>query len=361
MRAGERPPVTEAMPVADGEDVPRLSAVVERQRRELARARADGAAAVTVATARGVLMERQGLSLAEAARQLADMAAAAGLPQPEMAAAVLAEEPVLAEDPVLAEKAPAQSTHSKQDPAQHDAEQQGSARHDSARRDSGQRDSAPVPDSRPTSAGDASGTWRPLSDTALAPPGEWIEPGTLGPADDVLMIAAAERAKDGAELVGALAEQLRIAVRRRRGRGVAARRRRCARTVRRGRARRHRGEPLAAAAAAVRLRGAAGGRDRRRPVVARRAARGRPRARRRTLGPGRRPCAARPAGPVGDPARRGRGLVADGARGLRRQHPGLGVRRDRRVHRGARGAAVLCPRRVDGAVAGGLGVARPVV
>ncbi len=91
MRAGERPPVTEAMPVADGEDVPRLSAVVERQRRELARARADGAAAVTVATARGVLMERQGLSLAEAARQLADMAAAAGLPQPEMAAAVLAE------------------------------------------------------------------------------------------------------------------------------------------------------------------------------------------------------------------------------------------------------------------------------
>ena len=117
--------------MADGEDVPRLSAVVERQRRELARARADGEAAVVVATARGVLMERLGLSLAEAARQLADMAAAAGLPQLEMAAAVLAED---------------------------------------------------------------------------APP----QPGTLlGPADDVLAIAAAERAKDGAELVGALAAQLR--------------------------------------------------------------------------------------------------------------------------------------------------------
>ena len=78
--------------MSDGEDVPRLSAVVERQRRELAQGRADGEAAVVVATARGVLMERHGLSLAEAARQLADMAAAAGLPQLEMAAAVLAEE-----------------------------------------------------------------------------------------------------------------------------------------------------------------------------------------------------------------------------------------------------------------------------
>ena len=84
--------MTEAMLVADGEDVPRLSAVVERQRRELARVRADGEAAVVVAMARGVLMERHGWSPAEAARQLAAMAAAAGLPEPEMAAAVLAQE-----------------------------------------------------------------------------------------------------------------------------------------------------------------------------------------------------------------------------------------------------------------------------
>ena len=34
-------PVTEAMLVADGEDVPRLSAVVERQRRAIAQVRAD--------------------------------------------------------------------------------------------------------------------------------------------------------------------------------------------------------------------------------------------------------------------------------------------------------------------------------
>ena len=37
--------------MADGEDGPRLSAVVARQRRELARARADADAAVVVATA----------------------------------------------------------------------------------------------------------------------------------------------------------------------------------------------------------------------------------------------------------------------------------------------------------------------
>ena len=43
--------------------------------------------------ARGVLMERQGLSPAAAIRQLADMAAAAGIPVTEMAAAVLRQEP----------------------------------------------------------------------------------------------------------------------------------------------------------------------------------------------------------------------------------------------------------------------------
>jgi serine phosphatase RsbU (regulator of sigma subunit) len=130
------------MLVAHGEDVPRLSAVVERQRRELARVRADRDAAAVVAMARGVLMERHGWSSAEGARQLAAMATAAGLPEPEMAAAVLAQEP-------------------------------------------------PAPDQ-----------------AHQAPPGPAAEKA-LGPADDLVTIAAAERAKDGAELVGALAEPLR--------------------------------------------------------------------------------------------------------------------------------------------------------
>jgi PAS domain-containing protein len=91
------------MLMADREDVPRLSAVVERQRRELARVRVERDAAMVVAMARGVLMERYGWPSAEAASQLAAMAAAAGLPEPEMAAAVLAQDPpspVPADDPV---------------------------------------------------------------------------------------------------------------------------------------------------------------------------------------------------------------------------------------------------------------------
>ena len=161
------------MLVADGEtgppkDVPRLAAVVERQRQELARARAGADATVVVAVARGVLMERHGSSLAEAARQLVDMAAAAGLPEPEMAAAVLAQEA-----PVADPSAAAQASDQPPPPAALAARQ------------------APA-------------------DRAVTAPAEWIETGTvLGPASDPVAIAAAERAKDGVELVGALAAQLR--------------------------------------------------------------------------------------------------------------------------------------------------------
>ena len=73
--------------------LPRLAAVIERQRRELVLARADAQAAEVAAMARGVLMERQGLSPVAAIRQLADMAAATGIPVTEMAAAVLRQEP----------------------------------------------------------------------------------------------------------------------------------------------------------------------------------------------------------------------------------------------------------------------------
>ena len=129
------------------EDKPRLSAVVERQRRELARVRADREATVVVAMARGVLMERHGWSSTEAAHQLAATAAAAGLKEPEMAAAVLAQEPP---PPGPTEPAPGLI-------------------------DTARPDQAPAPDGSP-------------------------HPHAA--------IAAAERAKDGTELVGALAEQL---------------------------------------------------------------------------------------------------------------------------------------------------------
>src|SRR5580692_10251319 len=69
--------------------MPRLVAVIERQRRELDRIRAAAAAESVVAMARGALMERLGLSATEAGAQLAELSEATGVPLAEMAAAVL--------------------------------------------------------------------------------------------------------------------------------------------------------------------------------------------------------------------------------------------------------------------------------
>ena len=146
------------------ESLPRLAAVIERQRRDLTVARTDAQAAEIAAMARGVLMERDGLSATTAARQLADMAAAAGIPLTEMAAAVLRQEPPAALDLGQSEV--------------------GSVK-------------APVSDGAGPSADELLGA------------GEWLEPGQrLDAADDPVAMAAAVRAKDGVELVGALAGQL---------------------------------------------------------------------------------------------------------------------------------------------------------
>src|SRR5437016_9934955 len=69
----------------------RLIAVIDHQRRELDRVRASVAQESVVAMARGALMERLGLSSAEAAAQLAELSEATAIPLAEMAAAVLAE------------------------------------------------------------------------------------------------------------------------------------------------------------------------------------------------------------------------------------------------------------------------------
>ena len=73
------------------DDMLRLIAVIDHQRRELDRIRASVAQESVVAMARGALMERLGLSSAEAAAQLAELSAATAIPLAEMAAAVLAE------------------------------------------------------------------------------------------------------------------------------------------------------------------------------------------------------------------------------------------------------------------------------
>jgi PAS domain-containing protein len=73
------------------DDMRRLVTVIDHQRRELDRIRAAAAGESVVAMARGALMERLGLSSAEAAGQLAELSAATGIPLAEMAAAVLAD------------------------------------------------------------------------------------------------------------------------------------------------------------------------------------------------------------------------------------------------------------------------------
>src|SRR6266567_5206081 len=73
------------------DDMLRLITVIDHQRGELDRIRASAAQESVVAMARGALMERLGLSSAEAAAQLADLSAATAIPLAEMAAAVLAE------------------------------------------------------------------------------------------------------------------------------------------------------------------------------------------------------------------------------------------------------------------------------
>ena len=73
------------------DDMLRLITVIDHQRRELDRIRASVAEESVVAMARGALMERLGLSSAEAAAQLAELAEATAMPLAEMAAAVLAE------------------------------------------------------------------------------------------------------------------------------------------------------------------------------------------------------------------------------------------------------------------------------
>ncbi len=78
------------MAAGGDDDTLRLVAVIDHQRRELDRIRAAAAERSVVAMAKGVLMERLGLSSVEAASQLAELAGATGVSLAEMAATVLA-------------------------------------------------------------------------------------------------------------------------------------------------------------------------------------------------------------------------------------------------------------------------------
>jgi PAS domain-containing protein len=79
---------------SSGEDILRLAAVIDRQRRELDRLRGDAAARSVVDMARGALIERLGCSPAEAASQLAALAAEFGTSAAEIAGAIIGHDPV---------------------------------------------------------------------------------------------------------------------------------------------------------------------------------------------------------------------------------------------------------------------------
>jgi PAS domain-containing protein len=151
---------------AGDEDKARLALVIERQRRELEQARLAADVASVIAMARGALMERFGSTSAEAAAQLADMAAAAGLPLPEMAAVVLGGQAEPGGEEAAAGAVSARDPVSAKDPA---------------------------------SAEDQPASGQPALDLGVAAAGSLRE---------LLAAAAADRARGGAELVGALADEV---------------------------------------------------------------------------------------------------------------------------------------------------------
>ena len=207
-----------------GDDLamPRLVAVIERQRRELDRIRAAAAAESVVAMARGALMERLGLSATEAAAQLAELSEATGVP----------------------------------------------LRRDGGRRLVAARGRPGRGRKRRTATGQRGrGRKHRRSDSRGRPEAAATRPGRARAA----LAACRDRGRAGGRRCRARRHAGRagaVAARRDRGRALAARGRRRARAARPGGPVRRRGQPLAAHTAAAGLPGAARRTRCRRPVVA---------------------------------------------------------------------------------------------
>ncbi len=78
---------------SSGDEILRLAAVIDRQRRELDQVRSGAAARSVIDMAKGALIERLGCSAAEAASQLTALASEAGGPVAEIAAAIIGRAP----------------------------------------------------------------------------------------------------------------------------------------------------------------------------------------------------------------------------------------------------------------------------
>jgi hypothetical protein len=86
---------------SSGEEILRLAAVIDRQRRELDQARAGAAARSVIDMAKGALIERLGYSAGEATAQLTALASESGTPVAEIAAAIIGHAPVPPGDATL--------------------------------------------------------------------------------------------------------------------------------------------------------------------------------------------------------------------------------------------------------------------
>ncbi len=148
-----------------GEEILRLAAVIDRQRRELDRARSGAAARSVIDMAKGALIERLGCSAAGAASQLTALAREAGTPVAEIAAAIIGHEPA----PVPAQVAGA----------------------------------VPVPPAAGP-PGDPSGGAPPGDSPGGGPPGG---PAGDGPLRNQLAGAAMDLAADGGEIAAAVLDQ----------------------------------------------------------------------------------------------------------------------------------------------------------
>ncbi len=87
--------------LSSGDEILRLAAVIDRQRRELDQVRSGAAARSVIDMAKGALIERLGCSAAEAARQLTALASEAGGPVAEIAAAIIGRAPAPVPAPAL--------------------------------------------------------------------------------------------------------------------------------------------------------------------------------------------------------------------------------------------------------------------
>ena len=184
---------------SSGEDILRLAAVIDRQRQELDQVRSGAAARSVIDMAKGALMERLGCSAAEAASQLTALAAEAGTPVAEIAAAIIGHDPVPPAPPGPPGARGARGARGAD-------RARGSSGVDGV---SGADEVVPAPDESSVPPVPPVPAVSPVPPGPAGTPGPAGPPGPAGrrPARNRLAGAAAELAADGSEIAAAVLDQ----------------------------------------------------------------------------------------------------------------------------------------------------------